>query len=381
MDALVEVFREARRVLRSDGTLWFNLGDSYATNMKGDMGYKPKDLMGIPWRVAFGLQKDGWYLRQDVIWAKGISMQESFEDRVAEAALKNGVQPEVVQKILDDLDLFVGNPMPESTKDRPSSAHEHLFLFAKSPRYFYDHIAVRETPVMKPQRRLLGRDSDRNDAMRSDKKYEYELSEVPYVQSHTAGRNLRNVWCVPTKPFKGAHFATAPETLVEPCVLVGTSEYGCCAACGAPYERAIERSGGGIKNEGTGENLQGDRKGQNPVDYDRLKIKGAGGIQPQQITTTGWERTCGCTTEEIKPCVVLDPFMGAATTLVVADRLGRDSIGIELNPDYAKIAEDRLEEDRRVRYAPWHDKYVPVKVGDCDELPEVLGFRELFRSE
>lgn len=208
---LVEVFREVRRVLRDDGTLWLNLGDSYnAYNgnrgkasganknhhevmpslPKGNgltvSGLKNKDLIGIPWRVAFALQADGWYLRQDIIWHKP-------------------------------------NPMPESVRDRCTKAHEYIFLLSKSPRYYYDHNAVREPVAESTVARLsqatleIQRGSERvpgktNGAMKAVGDLEY--------------RNRRSVWTVTTKPFKGAHFATFPPDLIEPCILAGCPQGG-----------------------------------------------------------------------------------------------------------------------------------------------------------
>jgi len=204
VNELVEVFREVRRVLSYDGTLWLNLGDSYAGSGKGGQsaekrsegwqpeyankgatyGMKPKDLMGIPWRVAFALQADGWYLRSDIIWHKP-------------------------------------NPMPESVTDRPTKAHEYLFLLTKSPRYYYDHEAIKE-PALHP-----------NIKHKSNKKP--EGASVAYIgnpptnlgragTSDDGLRNKRDVWTISTKPFKGAHFAVMPEALVEPCVLAGSAE-------------------------------------------------------------------------------------------------------------------------------------------------------------
>lgn len=403
VEALVEVMREAKRVLRSDGTLWLNLGDSYvgkssaawregsARAANGDYrddghsrrnrngvgpieGLKPKDLIGIPWRVAFALQEDGWYLRSDIIWAKGISRQNAFTQQMIHSILKNGGSPELLQRVLQDMDLYTGNPMPESVKSRPSSAHEHIFLFSKSEKYFYDYMAAKEPSVsdhpsgngFKREHRLSYKDE--NGARGNEEQWEI-----------TPHRNPRNVWCIPTKPFRGAHFATSPEALVEPCVEIGSSEGGCCYKCGTPLERVIRtvEDTGGIKNVGTGDNLQGDRKGSNPIDYDRLKIKGAGGITPQKKVFEGWEPSCECDTEEDPiPCTVLDPFMGAATTLLIADKLGRNSVGIELNPEYVEIAEKRLEDARRERFAPWHDQHIPLE--SEEELPDVIDFSKLF---
>ncbi len=194
---MVDVFREVRRVLADDGTCWLNLGDSYAANRSYQVtptkwasldfaeanatkvpdGLKPKDLVGIPWRVAFALQADGWWLRQDIIWAKP-------------------------------------NPMPESVTDRCTKAHEYLFLLTKSARYYYDAAAVSEPSdhlnlVGKTQKISYHDES----AMRSD-------GDRVVVRGGT--RNRRSVWTIPTKPFPGSHFAVMPEALVEPCVLAGS---------------------------------------------------------------------------------------------------------------------------------------------------------------
>jgi DNA modification methylase len=210
---LVEGFREVRRVLRRTGTLWLNLGDSYAGNGGGasawstpleqqkkrvgnadlpsrtHAGLKPKDLVGIPWRVAFALQADGWYLRSDIIWAKP-------------------------------------NPMPESVTDRPTKAHEYLFLLSRSARYYYDAEAVREEREPDSLRRseLYGDNPsfaklnpDRNDGGRGGSMG---------FNGNPAGRNLRSVWTIATEPYPGAHFATFPQKLVEPCILAGCPEGG-----------------------------------------------------------------------------------------------------------------------------------------------------------
>jgi site-specific DNA-methyltransferase (adenine-specific) len=210
---LVEIFAEVKRVLRDDGTLWLVLGDSYTSGNRPDrdhsltsrtsgltnrsagmdrpstpMGTKPKDLVGIPWRVAFALQADGWYLRSDIIWAKP-------------------------------------NPMPESVTDRPTSAHEHIFLLAKSQRYFYDADAVAEEsldPIGTHRGGSLYRAAtfgieDELIAQNCHRgKFETILS--------TGKRNKRNVWTVVTQPYPEAHFAVFPPALIEPCVLAGSAE-------------------------------------------------------------------------------------------------------------------------------------------------------------
>ena len=211
---MVEVFREVRRVLRDDGTLWLNLGDSYAHPTKGtDGGWaadpnnyahkaqafgarkfsmgdaKPKDLMGIPWRVAFALQADGWYLRQDIIWHKP-------------------------------------NPMPESVRDRCTKAHEYIFLLSKRPRYYFDSEAIKEPAVSeKPagNKRHKYADAYAADVLG---KHRTKAGLLALTGVEWEKRNKRSVWTVATKPFKGAHFATFPPDLIEPCILAGCPEGG-----------------------------------------------------------------------------------------------------------------------------------------------------------
>lgn len=250
VEALVGVFREVKRVLRDDGTVWLNLGDSYYNYRPGkgqalakqtvsktsqDLpqecarrgnkleGLKEKDLIGIPWRVAFALQADGWYLRQDIIWSKP-------------------------------------NPMPESVKDRCTKAHEYIFLLSKSPRYYFDNDAIREQA------------QDWGERDRTNGKYHNDgsgLSPHSGLEKSYDTKNKRSVWTVSPKPFSEAHFAVYPPELIEPCILAGCPEGG----------------------------------------------------------------------------TVLDPFGGSGTTGVVADRLGRNAILTELNPDYIDIARNRIESD------------------------------------
>lgn len=284
--SLSRVFREVWRVLRSDGTLWLNLGDSYARDARkgqhkpGDTGkqayiydsgggrassmmelneesdIKPKELLGIPWRVAFALQSWGWYLRSDIIWAKP-------------------------------------NPMPESVTDRPTRSHEYLFLLTKSKNYYYNHEAVKEPAVcdrirgpanhrdteMTNGNSGLGRRARERNARDSFKRIGSKREEVHPVQNtgthrperqedswDITKRNLRDVWTINTKPYRGAHFAVFPEALVEPCILAGS--------------------------------------------------------QPGDL--------------------ILDPFMGSGTVGVVCARLDRIFTGIDLNPDYVTLAESRI---------------------------------------
>jgi DNA modification methylase len=260
VDRMVAVFREVRRVLRADGTLWLNLGDSYAggatvgaartgivpgeggklqgrnRNGIGSVsGLKPKDLVGIPWRVAFALQADGWYLRSDIIWAKP-------------------------------------NPMPESVTDRPTKAHEYLFLLSKSERYHYDADALREAGTGVPwnsARSTLAANGVKNVLLNQSGQRRTAGSDTHHEDAFRTGRNRRTVWTIATEPFRGAHFAVMPTALIEPCIKAGCPEGG----------------------------------------------------------------------------TVLDPFAGAGTVPLVADRLQRNAIGIELNPAYADMARERVTGD------------------------------------
>lgn len=363
---LVAIFRAVRRVLRDDGTVWINLGDSYNTQQAGNRtpsgfsqtrpsrvsgngdqetvkhgrglvaGLKPKDLCGIPWRVAFALQADGWYLRSDIIWSKP-------------------------------------NPMPESCTDRPTKAHEYLFLLTKKPKYFYDADAIRET---------TGREASWNKWSQADGRQSPSgtLPEGVGVGfgskkdslTHPAGRNRRTVWTMPTQAYPDAHFATYPTALVEPCILAGTSEKGCCPECGKPWVRVVEKS---RQSTRPGINTKCDAKTWDKDTMqtipNRLDGNVIGNRDPQRhcsmSTTLGWEPGCEC--EHIhegertgrpwhptQPCVVLDPFMGSGTTLQVARWLGRHGIGIELNAEYIDQAVKRIHQPRerqpRVKDAP-----------------------------
>lgn len=281
---MVAVFREVRRVLKDDGTLWLNLGDSYAGGGHGGggsfqkerhwrkgavpgeggdqggarnrdglgrvTGLKPKDLIGIPWRVAFALQADGWWLRQDIIWSKP-------------------------------------NPMPESVTDRCTKAHEYVFMLTKSARYYYDGEAIKEPAIytglanqddsgFKDPRSFNGKHKDgyrTSDKQRGHSRRHAGFNDrwdaMEREEQCSGMRNKRSVWTVATAPFSEAHFATFPPALIEPCILAGCPKGG----------------------------------------------------------------------------TVLDPFGGAGTSGLVADRLGRNAILIELNPEYAAMAERRIKAD------------------------------------
>ena len=327
---LVDVFREVRRVLRDDGTLWVNLGDSYAgyhgnknalmptsatngwtngtnENSRGDkrpqdIGLKQKDLLGIPWRVAFALQADGWYLRQDIIWHKP-------------------------------------NPMPESVTDRCTKAHEYVFLLSKSARYFFDADAIKEPVSDNPVTRARNNRADKGIVGPAD------LHGTGFGQSGNGGweregvqsRNRRSVWTVTTKPYAGAHFATFPPDLIEPCILAG-SPVRCCAACGAPHQRVTSR--GAEQPEVDASDL--DRFGTGDAGVHR-KVGGQyqKWLNENPKQTVGWNPGCACDAG-VMGGTVLDPFGGSGTTAGVAMRNGRNAVLCELNPEYAALMPERI---------------------------------------
>ena len=323
---LVEVLREVGRVLKPSGTLWLNLGDCYNAGTTaprqpspdrvgywqaaGSMGdrrvkapdLKPKDLVGIPWRVALALQADGWYLRADLIWAKP-------------------------------------NPMPESVTDRPTRSHEYVFLLSKNPRYFYDAEAIREPCVSGPsdlrkmeQRlpRIGGKHKELLDPL-SKASARTNIGQMRSV-GDPSGRNRRSVWTIATQAYRKAHFATFPERLVEPCILAGSSGGGCCSRCGAPWRRMVEVA---YVNPGN-------RSTNGPRSVERRRDTAGFAVRlERRARTIGWKPTCSCEGAIANPATVLDPFAGSGTTLAVAKRLGRHAIGIELNEAYVELIKER----------------------------------------
>ena len=354
---MVRLFRELKRVLRKDGTLWLNLGDCYATGAgavgdhpgggerghkwsgsssrgsryqrllnghgkrtgrkaMGPMtqpnrmpieGLKPKDLVGMPWRIAFALQADGWYLRRDIIWHKP-------------------------------------NPMPESARDRPTTAHEYVFLMSKNSQYHYDGEAIKEDTTgmahsrgggvnPKAQHPSSGWDKapGSHGKVKRAPRSKQNKSFSGAVTAVVTRRNKRSVWTISTKPYGEAHFATFPPDLITPCILAGTSEKGVCSSCGAPHLRIVERKA----------MVKGPSKRREALaEFGRTAASG-GMVEPPASRTVGWEPGCKCGKPAV-PAVVLDPFMGAGTTGLVAAQLQRNFVGIELNPEYAGMARKRI---------------------------------------
>lgn len=365
---LVEVFAEVRRVLHPSGTLWVNMGDSYANDTKWggsgggedsknytsgrggcvgqkarrNTGLKPKDLMGIPWMLAFALRDSGWYLRSDIPWVKR-------------------------------------SPMPESTADRPSKALEYVFLLSKSQSYHFDMDAVRqkaEYGYRDTKGEFRGAAYVNQKGPQSNSNGNGGKNSVT-GKNPDYGRNFRNtdLWFqsisqphglvgvgddlvgldVTSEPLRDAHFAAFPSAIVRPCVLAGSSEHGVCPTCYSPWRRIVERS---RKPTRPGKNTKVTARGEvSPVDggsgeYSadgRAQFRSAsevGNRDPQRHCTTrqttGWEPGCKCDAGKPIPSLVLDPFAGSGTTLSVAVQLGRRAIGFELNPEYAALARKRV---------------------------------------
>jgi len=339
---LVEIMREVKRVLRDDGTIWIIIGDSYNSSPPGNTnpmsksglhgaqtsqkyrerleetqqhqqegrklvaGLKPKDLVGIPWMLAFALRADGWWLRSDIIFSKN-------------------------------------NPMPESVTDRPTKSHEYIFLLSKSKKYFYDADAIREDNVnpkrtnYKPGKEaymegnIHGPFDDR--IVRNEGFKAYADGKV------CVGRNKRSVWNINTQPYPDAHFAVFPTEIPRLCISAGTSEEGCCSSCGAPHERITEK--GFTSHDGSTESLYEKGSSGGRISLLRQAAREQGFEYQPSSKTVGWRATCNCNAKTV-PCTVLDPFAGSGTTGEVAKRLGRNYVLIELNPEYKTLIEKRL---------------------------------------
>jgi len=340
----IEIMREIRRVLRKDGVFFLNIADSYASGKgscfnpgggehslgrtrkeagahplhRGNIsdlkisGLKPKDLCLIPARIQIAAQEDGWWIRSVII--------------------------------LNRL-----NPMPESVKDRPTKSHEYIIVLTKSARYFWDADAVREVSTERPsgnKERKYRRDYGGPETHTGHQGF-----SVPYRPSGT-GRNLRSVWTFPTEPFpsfkidgrKVHHFAVFPEKLPETCIKAATPEVGCCSKCGAPWTRIIRRKPNPSKQYAD-DDVRGwpniHQKTSNPQSSKSLH-RNPGGVY-YQGETLGWQPTCKCNASRV-PSLVLDPLMGAGTTLLVAKMLNRYACGFELSEEYCQLAVERCRQ-------------------------------------
>jgi DNA modification methylase len=344
VDHLVEIFAELHRVLHKTGTLWVNIGDSYngsggpgsqydtkaASGYKGEFkkfrnpnkaleGRKAKDIIGIPWMLAFALRDWGWWLRSDIIWSKG-------------------------------------NPMPESVRDRCTRAHEYIFMLAKSNRYFYDQL-----PTMEPAKFAGDDRGSRTDARRGTSMNSMSGVTPPL-------RNKRTVWEINTKPFKGAHFAVFPQELIEPMILAGSPSM-CCPGCGTPWERIDISVWKGVRNTFLGDS--GEQIHRMGVSHDLNRIPvisigerptcqcygdlGPDKLEPppkyrkryQRLVSGDWVTRARKHLNKSEwswvPGRVIDPFMGSGTTALVGLNYNRDVLGCDNNPKYVNLALGRLK--------------------------------------
>jgi DNA modification methylase len=338
---LVEVFAGVRRVLRRDGVLWLNLGDSYAMSGMGGNpaesayrkqatnagslipgrrpppGFRPKDMLGIPHRVAFALQADGWHLRADCVWHKR-------------------------------------NAMPESVRDRPARSHEYVFMLTKSARNYFDMEAVKESNTAGTVRRLTSGPVRPIGAGAKAAVSRGDRGRRGY--SAATGRNLRSVWDIPVRGCKDAHFAVMAPALARRCLLASTSEEGVCPHCGSPWRRVVGRErratrpGENTKVAASRDKLPAEEPGRDsgPARFERSTLgQIVGNRDPQrhvtETRTVGWEPGCGCADNKPAGAIVLDPFAGAGTTVREAVRFGRRAIGCELNETYAILARNRIK--------------------------------------
>lgn len=370
---LVAVFREVRRVLRSDGVCWLNYGDAYCNTDKWgggggnagkqtisadgtvpswavrerkqpQPGLKPKDLMLIPFRLAIALQDDGWWIRSRLPWLKP-------------------------------------NGMPSSVEDRPGTSVEEIFMLTKTARYFYDGEAIKlvakypagpnaPNKIASPQGQGFARrnknerssdslvessartragfnerwDGGVSDGQRSYRQSDMFFSALGDVRGVVANGNGNIIALhVATQPYPEAHFATFPPRLIEPLILAGTSAKGCCSKCGAPWERVLEKTFVPQPDVSLEKGVRG-ANGQKPLDdSDSREGFPLGTIASRTI---GWKPACVCADAGVEPCTILDPFMGAGTTALVADRLQRNAIGFELSDEYAGQSQKRITSDR-----------------------------------
>jgi DNA modification methylase len=343
---LVEVFEEVRRVLHPSGVLWCNMGDSYAAARggthqpaetlaggrhgktadgqrvnrgRGDtynparnataIGLKHKDLVGVPWMLAFALRDAGWYLRSDIIWAKP-------------------------------------SPMPESVTDRCTKSHEYVFMLAKRPDYYFDAEAIKEDSVrVGDVQTFAGAKGRAYEPQPGDPNYRNGNHQYGRTVTTPATRNKRTVWTIASEPYPEAHFATFPPALVEPMVKAGSSERGVCPACWAPWRRVVERETLRQRVAKAGNERHG-RKADSGWRAGMPSLGNNHGSMPQgpTVKTLGWVPSCKCPPADPIPSLILDPFAGSGTTLAVAVKLKRRAIGIELNAEYAALAEKRLAE-------------------------------------
>jgi len=288
VENLVAVFREVRRVLMPHGVVWLNLGDSY----------RDKELLGVPWRTALALQADRWKVRSDVIWSKR-------------------------------------NPIPESASDRPTGAHEYVFMLSARSRYYYDQEAVREPAVWARwgDQTVPKHDGTPTAAGWIGPKPKEELEALAQ-----RGRNARSVWEIPTESYPGAHFAVMPEELARRCLLAGCPKQ-VCRTCKEPRARIVASETEFWSGSGRSGRLPTGKQDQRGGG--RRDVGGGFDVRMGPVTSTRTVGWTDCGHDDYRPGVVLDPFLGSGTTAVVALRHHRQCVGVELNAGYADLCRER----------------------------------------
>ena len=434
IEHIVQIMREVRRVLRPDGTVWLNMGDAYYNSTSNQNGstatggvlrsgnkglgrvnktaareFKPKDLLGMPWRVAIALQEDGAASVREmraIERARDAILLAYEDDTVPDKVMValEGLYQEFAEAkgaswwLRSDIIWYKPDGQPESTKDRPTKSHEYVFLCAKSAKYFYDAFAIRE-----PAKPATGARYQRD-----HHNWDMERGEHPYAQrlgpnGSPTSANKRTLWVISTASDKRVsrpsrrrwtqdarykkHFAPFPTALVEPCILAGTSAAGVCQSCGAPARRILEhvpsalnfrirdaqkgitdqkygapataeeiasygpeepwrRGDGVVPHDGHTETTYPEGSNANRIALLRQAARERGEEYTNEYRHVGWESGCKCPDSETRiPATVLDPFAGSGTTGVVALRMGRSFIGIELSGEQAESARARISAD------------------------------------
>jgi DNA modification methylase len=315
VDNLVEIFGEVRRVLRNDGVCWVNMGDSYHANTRqkpsngaisrsGELPlhYRGKNLALVPQRLAIALQADGWFVRSEVIFHKK-------------------------------------SAMPESVYDRPTRAHEQIWMLTKEPYYYYDADAIREPHSEVSLKRI--KKPLQLSAYVEGRAVNTNGSESMERFCHPAGANKRDVWTLAPSQFEGEHYAGFPISLPELCIKASTSEKGRCAECSTAYIRDTERKSlERYELDPADERYRPERYDSK---YDALKGSDGTGMRYVQVLDKGFVKNCQCKSNEILPCVVMDIFNGSGTTGLAAMQNGRSYIGLELNEEYVAMTKRRFD--------------------------------------
>jgi len=330
----IEILREIRRVLRPDGVVWWNIDDTYVTSQRS--GGKPRDLCLVPFKIAHLAQYDGWFIRSIVIWEKVNPMPESLHGWYWEKHKKRikGKTEYVDCPGCDRCNPNNGYVLKRGSW-RPTEGHEYILMMTKSGKYYGDAEPIRE-PLSDSsiERAKYGWYGD------TESPYYHQLGHLDTLGQRFSinGRNIRSIWRFPTESSRLSHYAAFPKELPRRCILSSISQKGYCPKCGAPWARIIEK-GNVIACSKSSKYEDRDYGGNQGYYGDGEYV----GITYRDIKSIGWRPTCKCGIDETKTGVVLDPFVGTGTTLVVAKELGLRSIGIDISEKYCEMSKERVE--------------------------------------